>query len=89
MIVEFTRSFDKNFEKLPTDIQLKSRQIIETFIDCYASRQFPKSLRVHKCGPFLSLSVSIRHRIFVMPITSGVKFIFIGDHEDADNYLKN
>ncbi|OGW83577.1 MAG: hypothetical protein A3C47_07305 [Omnitrophica bacterium RIFCSPHIGHO2_02_FULL_51_18] len=88
MIIEYTRIFDRNFAELPTEIQLKSRQSIETFIDCYVSHRFPKSLRVHKCGSFLSLSVSIRHRVFVLPIKGGIRFAFIGDHEDADNFLK-
>ena len=88
MIVEYTRIFDRNFSDLPEDVQQKSRQTIEVFVDCYTTHRFPKSLRVHKCGPFLSLSVSIRHRIFVLPIAGGVRFAFIGDHEDADNYLK-
>jgi len=61
---------------------------VETFIDCYLTRQFPKGLRAHKCGPFLSLSVSMNYRIFILPIVGGIKFVFIGDHEDADRYLK-
>jgi len=88
MIVEFTRSFDTGFSNLPSELQVKSRRTIETFLDCYVSKRFPKGLRVHKCGPFLSLSVSMRHRIFVFPISGGLKFVFIGDHQDADAYLK-
>lgn len=88
MIIEYTRVFDRNFARLPADIQQKSRETIETFLDSYTSRRFPNSLRAHKCGPFLSLSVSIKHRIFILPIADGVRFAFIGDHEDADDYLK-
>ena len=88
MIVEYTRNFDRGFGRLTADLQRASRGVIEDFLDCYASHRFPKSLRVHKCGPFLSLSVTMKYRIFVLPITGGVKFVFIGDHEDAENYLK-
>lgn len=88
MIVEFTRSFDRNFEKLPIDLQIKTRRAVETFIDCYTARHFPKGLRVHKCGPFVSISISIRHRIFILPIPGGIKFVFVGDHADADRYLR-
>ena len=88
MIVEYTKSFDNQFLTLPLDLQKKARQSIDVFIDCYVDRQFPKGLRVHKCGPFLSLSLTLAHRIFVRPISGGIRFIFIGDHEDAGRYLK-
>ena len=88
MIVEFTRSFDKGFSRLPGDLQLKSKETIQNFIDCYADRHFPKGLRAHRCGPFLSLSMTMNHRILVLPIEGGIKFVFIGDHKDAENYLK-
>jgi len=88
LIIEFTKSFDREFAGLSPDLQTKSRQTIEKFINCYTSKQFPKGLRVHKCGPFLSLSVSMSRRIFVSPIPGGIKFVFVGDHEDADRYLK-
>ena len=88
MTVEFTESFDRQFEDLDTPIQRKARAVIETFINCYSRRQFPKSLRLHKCGPFLSLSLSLSHRIFVLPIPGGVKFVFVGNHETADRYLR-
>ena len=88
MIVEFTRSFDANFTKFPPELQKKSRSTVEIFIDCYLKRQFPKGLRVHKCGPFLSLSVTMKYRIFVLPIPDGIRFVFIGDHVDAERYLK-
>lgn len=88
MIIEFTKSFDRQFASLAPDLQTKSRQTIERFIGCYASKQFPKGLRVHKCGPFVNLSVSMNHRIFVLPIPGGVKFVFVGDHEAADRYLR-
>ena len=88
MIVEFTRSFDRNFSKLPRVLQKEIKSVAGEFLDCYTHRQFPKSLRAHKCGPFISLSVSMNHRIFVSPIVGGVRFVFVGDHKDADNYLK-
>ena len=89
MKVEFTKSFDENFLQLPRDLQEKTKNTIEKFLDCFLNRQFPKGLRVHKCGPFLSLSVTMSHRIFVLPIEGGVRFVFIGDHNDADRYLKS
>ena len=88
MIVEYTKSFDGQFVNLSIDLQKKARQSIEVFIDCYVHRQFPKGLRVHKCGPFLSLSLTLAHRIFVRPIPGGIKFIFIGNHEDVRRYLR-
>ena len=57
-------------------------------MDGYLTRQFPKGLRMHKCGPFLSLSVTMSHRVFVLPISGGIKFVFVGNHEDAERYLK-
>ena len=87
MIVEFAKSFDTNFYRLSRELQIKARQTVSRFINCYQHRRFPKALRVHKCGPFLSLSISMSHRIFVLPITGGVKFVFVGDHDDADRYL--
>ncbi len=88
MIVEYTRSFDRNFSKLSSDLQGEVKKAIGEFLDCYTHRQFPKSLRAHRCGPFISLSVSMNYRIFVSPISHGVKFVFVGDHEDVDDYLK-
>ena len=88
MIVEYTRSFDRNFSKLPSYLQEEVKTAIGGFLDCYAHRQFPKSLRAHKCGPFISLSVSMNHRVFVSPVRGGVRFVFVGDHRDADDYLK-
>ncbi len=88
MIIEFTRSFDRQFAALEDDLQNRARQTLEKFIDCYTSRQFPKGLRVHECGPFLSLSISMKHRIFVVPIREGVRFVFVGDHEAAERYLR-
>ena len=88
MIVEFTRSFDRNFSKLPIALQKEAKGVVGEFLDCYTHRQFPKSLRMHKCGPFVSLSVSMSYRIFVSPTAGGVKFVFVGDHKDADDYLK-
>jgi hypothetical protein len=88
MIVEFTKSFDKQFQALSPDLQDKAKSTIDQFIDAYASRQFPKALRVHKCGSFVSVSISMKHRIFILPILNGIKFVFVGDHQTADNYLK-
>jgi hypothetical protein len=86
--VEYTRSFDKQFASLPEPLQIEAFGTIATFLDYYASRQFPKGLRVHKCGRFLSLSMRMNHRIFVIPVAGGVRFAFVGDHQDADSYLK-
>ena len=88
MNVEFTKSFDSQFSSLSEDLQSKAQNAIERFIDCYQSRRFPKGLRVHKCGPFVSLSITMKHRIFVTPIPSGIKFVFVGNHAEADRYLK-
>ena len=87
MIIEYARSFDQNFAKHSVELQAKARQTVAMFIDCYAAKHFPKGLRVHKCGPFISISFTMKHRIFVLPIPDGIKFVFIGDHEDADRYL--
>lgn len=88
MIVEYARSFDRQYAALSVPLQGEVKDTIALFLDFYASRQFPKSLRVHKCGRFLSLSASMNYRIFVIAITGGVKFVFVGDHRDAENYLK-
>ncbi len=88
MIVEFTRSLDRRFYKLPRELQNETKSVVDFFLSYYASRQFPKSLRVHKCGRFLSLSVTMNYRVFVLPIRHGVKFVFVGNHKDAVDYLK-
>ena len=88
MIVEFTKSFDRQYAGLSEDLQRETKELVSFFLDYYASRQFPKSLRVHKCGRFLSLSISMNYRVFVLPIQGGVKFVFVGNHRDAENYLK-
>ena len=87
MNIEFTKSFDEGFATLPAVLQQKSRAAINRFLQAYESRRFPKGLRLHKCGPFLSISVTIRHRIFAYPLQGGIRFVFIGDHEAADRYL--
>lgn len=92
MNIEFTRGFrgfDEGYAALPQQLQLKSRKAIDQFIQSYEIRQFPKGLRIHKCGPFLSISVTMKHRIFAYPITGGIRFVFVGDHEDADRYLRS
>ncbi len=88
MIVEYSRNFDKNFERLSKELQNDVTDLISFFLDYYASKQFPKSLRVHKCHRFLSLSLTMNYRIFVLPISGGVKFVFVGNHEDAVRYLR-
>lgn len=88
MNIEFTKSFDKGFASLSGPLQKKARKAIDLFLRAFESRQFPKGLRVHKCGPFISLSASMDIRIFVFPISGGVRFVFVGDHEDADRYLR-
>ncbi|MBI4353187.1 MAG: hypothetical protein HY593_04590 [Candidatus Omnitrophica bacterium] len=88
MIIQYTEVFEDDFAKLPELLQEKCRETIASFIDAYTIRQFPKGLRVHKCGTFLSLSISMKHRIFVRPILGGIRFVFVGDHEDADRWLK-
>ena len=89
MTVEYTKSFDRQFSVFADDLQSETREVIATFLDYYASRQFPKSLRAHQCGRFLSLSVTMNYRIFLLPIHGGVQFVFIGDHRDAEGYIKN
>ena len=88
MIVEYTRSFDRNYHKLPAELQNNVDDVVAMFLDYYASRQFPKSLRVHKYNHFLSISVTMNYRVFVIAIRGGVKFIFVGNHHDAAEYLK-
>ena len=88
MNVEFTRSFDKQYSGLPQDLQRQAKETIGFFLGYYASRQYPKGLRIHKVGRFLSLTVKMNYRIFVVPIQGGVKFMFVGNHRDAENYLK-
>ena len=88
MNVAFTRSFDKQYSGLSQDLQKQAKETIEFFLDYYASRKYPKGLRIHKVGRFLSLTVTMNYRIFVVPIQGGVKFMFVGNHRDAENYLK-
>ncbi|OQA53730.1 MAG: hypothetical protein BWY42_01801 [Candidatus Omnitrophica bacterium ADurb.Bin277] len=88
MNILFTKAFDAEFEALSRPLQEKSRKTLDTFLRCYESRRFPKGLRIHKCGPFLSLSVTMQYRIFVLPVEGGLSFVFIGSHNDADRYLK-
>jgi hypothetical protein len=88
MKVEFTRSFDKQFAGLSPEHKGEAEEKIGIFLEYYASRQFPKSLRMHKCGRFVSLSVSMNYRLFLIPIPGGLKFVFVGSHRDAENYLK-
>ena len=88
MIVEYTRNFDRNYSKLLPERQKETDEVIAFFLEYYASQQFPKSLRVHKCNRFLSLSVTMNYRVFVLPINGGVKFVFVGNHQDAARYLK-
>ena len=88
MIARVTRNFERNYAKLSPELQRQADDVIALFVDYYASRQFPKSLRVHKCNRFLSLSITMSYRIFVLPIEGGVKIVFVGDHEAATNYLK-
>ena len=89
MIVQYTRSFDRQYAALPGTLQDEVRETIGFFLDYYTSRQFPKGMRVHKCGRFLSLSVSMNYRVFLIPVPGGVKFVFVGNHRDAENYLKS
>jgi hypothetical protein len=84
----FTKGFDLGFKALPRELQEKSRKTIDSFLRRYEARRFPKGLRIHKCGPFLSISVTMQYRIFVLPIPNGLRLVFIGDHEDADRYLR-
>ena len=88
MNIEFTQSFDEGYAGLPQTLQLKGGKPIDRFINSYEPRRFPKGLRIHKCGPFLSVSVTMKHRVLAHPIAGGIRFVFIGDHEDADRYLK-
>lgn len=88
MRIEYARSFDKNFSSLSHELGWQCRQAIANFLDAYADRVFPNSLRVHRCGPFISLSINMSYRIFVLPIEDGVRFVFVGDHKAAENYLK-
>lgn len=89
MDILFTNAFDREFKALPRPVQEKSRKAVDTFLTCYETRRYPKGLRIHKCGPFLSISVTLQYRIFVLPITGGLSFVFVGDHEDADRYLRH
>jgi hypothetical protein len=86
--IEFAESFYRGFSDLPASLQRKSHETVDRFLQAFESRRFPKGLRVHKCGPFISLSVSMNIRVFVLPIAGGVRFVFLGDHEDADRYLR-
>ena len=88
MNIEFTRSFDEGFRALPGPVRQKSRKAVDRFLEAYETRRFPKGLRIHKCGPFMSISVTMQYRIFVHPVPNGIRFVFIGGHEDADRYLK-
>lgn len=88
MNIEFTKGFDRGYKSLSPTLQLKGKEAIDQFIHSYESHRFPKGLRIHKCGPFLSISVTMKHRIFAFPIPGGIRFVFIGDHDDADRYLK-
>ncbi len=88
MIVEYSRNFDKKYERLSKELQSDVDELIAFFLDYYASKQFPKNLRVHKCHRFLSLSLTMNYRVFVLPIFGGVKFVFVGDPDDAVQYLK-
>ena len=88
MNVEFEEAFTEGFGRLPTEIQVKCRERVRDFGICYAKRQFPKSFRLHKCGHFLSVSITMNYRIFVRPIPGGIKFSFVGNHDDADRFLR-
>ena len=89
MIVEYSASFDRLFAKLPDPVQEASRQAVREFLQRFTGGAFPKGLRVHKCGPFVSISVDMSYRIFLHPTLGGIRFVFIGNHRDADRYLKD
>ena len=88
MIVQYARSFDRQYAKLSRELQQDADEAIAFFLRYFVSRQFPKGLRVHKCGRFLSLSVTMNYRIFVLAVPDGIKFVFVGNHRDAEDYLK-
>ena len=88
MKTETTKSFDLDYQALPVTLRVKTRITMDRFVQAFESRRFPKGLRVHKCGPFVSLSVTMSLRIFVYPVAGGVRFVFIGTHADADRYLR-
>ncbi|MFH1800756.1 MAG: hypothetical protein ABH891_07955 [Candidatus Omnitrophota bacterium] len=88
MNIEFTKNFDKEYASLSGPLREKSRKAVDLFLRACESRQFPKGLRLHKCGPFISISVTLSHRIFALPVHGGMRFVFIGDHEATDRYLR-
>ncbi len=89
MIVEYTAAFDRMYLELEARLQVGAKSTIRTFLERFEGKQFPKGLRVHKCGPLISLSVDMSHRIYLMPIPGGIRFVFVGDHQAAERYLKN
>ena len=88
MIIQYARCFDRQYAALSAVLQRDVDHTVLFFLKYFTSRQFPKGLRVHKCGRFLSLTVTMSYRVFVLPIRGGVKFVFVGNHKDAENYLK-
>lgn len=88
MIVRYSTGFDRMLEKLPEHIQEGGRNVIASFLERFVGKEFPKGLRVHRCGPFISLSIDPDYRIYLKPIPGGICFVFIGNHRDADRYLK-
>ena len=88
MKIEFADSFYRGFSALPVPLQRKSHESIDRFLLAFESRRFPKGLRIHKCGPFISISLTMDYRIFVSPIPGGVRFVFLGNPADADRYLR-
>ncbi len=68
---------DEGFTGLPQALQLKSRQAIDKFVLSYESRRFPKGLHIHNWGPFLSLSVTKKPRVFAYPISPEASGLFL------------
>lgn len=88
MIVRYAAGFDRMLGGLPEHLQEETRKLITVFLERFAGKEFPQGMRVHKCGPFISLSIDLDYRIYLRPIPGGLFFVFVGNHRDADRYLK-
>lgn len=80
-IIHYNKDFEKQFEKLPKEIQQKAVKVEKLF----RTNSFHTSLRLHKLTGKLqnlwSISIDMKYRIIFKPLKDGViLFVSIGIH---------
>jgi len=82
-------SFDRTYRRLISAVKLAAEKAIARFIHSLEAGQIPEGVGLKKLREdFWEIRVGLSIQVLLKWESEQIKFIFVGTHQDTQNYLR-